>query len=117
MEVHAKLKYIRISPQKVRLVANKVSGLTVQKALDLLFFSKKKASTMLKNLLTSAIANAEHNAGMDIDVLYVSSIYVNEGPTVKRFRARAKGRGNTILKRTSHVTIKVSDVIEKRSNF
>jgi large subunit ribosomal protein L22 len=117
MEVHAKLKYIRISPQKARLVANKVRGLPVQQALDFLFFSKKKASDMFRSLLTSAIANAEHNAGMDIDILHISSIWVDEGPTVKRFRARAKGRGNTILKRTSHVTMKVSDVIEKRSNF
>jgi large subunit ribosomal protein L22 len=72
---------------------------------------------MFRNLLTSAIANAEHNASMDIDMLYISSIYVNEGPTVKRFRARAKGRGNTILKRTSHISVKVSDAIDKRSSI
>jgi large subunit ribosomal protein L22 len=72
---------------------------------------------MFRQLLTSAIANAEHNAGMDIDILYISSVYVDEGPTVKRFRARAKGRGNTVLKRTSHITIKVSDTLKTRSDL
>jgi large subunit ribosomal protein L22 len=117
MEIYAKLKYVRISAQKARLVASQLHGLAVQRALDLLLFSRKKASVMFRQLLTSTIANAEHNAGMDIDILYISSVYVDEGPTVKRFRARAKGRGNTVLKRTSHITIKVSDTLKTRSDL
>jgi large subunit ribosomal protein L22 len=109
LEVPAKLKYARVSPQKCRLVADQIRGLHVEKAMNLLSFSNKKSSGLLKEVLSSAIANAEHNEGLDIDELYVSTVYVDEAPTMKRFRARAKGRGNRILKRGCHITIKVSE--------
>jgi large subunit ribosomal protein L22 len=109
METAAKLSYARISPQKCRLVADQVRGLPVEKALQLLAFSPKKAASIVKKVLESAIANAEHNDGADIDELKVSKIFVDQGPTLKRMRARAKGRGNRILKRTSHITVMVAD--------
>ena len=109
MQVSATLKHARISPQKCRLVADQVRGLPVEKALNELMFSTKKAAGMVRKVLESAIANAEHNEGADIDELKVASIYVNEGRTMKRFRARAKGRGTRILKRNSHITVKVGD--------
>jgi large subunit ribosomal protein L22 len=109
MEVSATLKQIHISPQKARLVADQVRGLPVEKALNVLMFSPKKAAGIVRKVLESAIANAEHNEGADIDELKVSAIYVNEARTLKRFRARAKGRGTRILKRNSHITVKVGD--------
>ena len=109
MEVSANLRFSRISPQKARLVADQIRGLSVDKALDILTFSKKKAAVIIKKVLESAIANAEHNEGADIDELKVSTIFVDEGPTMKRIQARAKGRANRIIKRTSHLTVKVSD--------
>jgi large subunit ribosomal protein L22 len=109
MEVSAKLSHARISAQKCRLVADQVRGMPVERALELLTFSPKKASGLVRKVLESAIANAEHNEGADIDELKVSAIFVNEGPTLKRLRARAKGRANRILKRTSHITVTVSD--------
>ena len=109
MEVSANLRYSRISPQKARLVADQIRGLSVERALEILTFSKKKAAVIIKKVLESAIANAEHNEGADIDELTVSTIFVDEGPIMKRIRPRAKGRANRILKRTSHVTVKVSD--------
>ncbi|GAB6067948.1 50S ribosomal protein L22 [Methylothermus subterraneus] len=109
MEVAAKLRYARISAQKCRLVADQVRGLPVGKALNILQFSNKKAAALVKKALESAIANAEHNEGLDIDELKVSTIHVDEGPTMKRFRARAKGRANQVLKRTCHITVKVSE--------
>jgi large subunit ribosomal protein L22 len=109
METAAKLSYARISPQKCRLVADQIRGLPVEQALQLLTFSPKKASALVKKVLESAIANAEHNDGADIDELKVSKIFVDQGPTLKRMRARAKGRGNRILKRTSHITVMVAD--------
>ena len=99
----------KISAQKARLVADQVRNLPVEKALDLLTFSNKKGAMIIKKVLESAIANAEHNDGADIDELKVQTIYVNEGPTMKRWRARAKGRGNKILKRTSHITVTVAE--------
>ena len=107
--VAAKLKYARISPQKVRLVANQVRGLPVERAVTLLRFSTKKAAAIIKKVLSSAIANAEHNEGLDIDELKVASIMVDEGPVAKRFQARARGRSNRIIKRTAHITIHLSD--------
>ena len=107
MEVQAKLKFARISAQKCRLVADQIRGLPVEKAINLLTFSNKKAAVLVKDVLNSAVANAEHNDGMDVDSLFVSTVFVDEGPTMKRFEARAKGRGNRILKRTSHITVKV----------
>lgn len=109
MEVAARLKYARISPQKVRLVADQVRGKPVEQALQVLTFSPKKAAAIIKKVLESAIANAEHNEGADIDELKVSTIYIDEGPTMRRWQARAKGRVNHIIKRTSHVTVMVGD--------
>ena len=109
MEVAAKLRYAGISPQKARLVADQVRNMPVEQALNLLAFSQKKAGAMIKKVLESAIANAEHNEGADIDELRVSRIMVDEGPTQKRFHARARGRGDRILKRSSHITVSVSD--------
>jgi len=109
METVAKLSYARISPQKCRLVADQVRGLPVDQALQLLSFSSKKAASLVKKVLESAIANAEHNDGADIDELKVAKIYVDQGPTLKRMRARAKGRGTRILKRTSHITVAVAE--------
>ena len=110
MEVSATLKQAHISAQKARLVADQVRGLPVEKALNLLMFSSKKAADMIRKVLESAIANAEHNEGADIDELKVSAIFVDEARTMKRFRARAKGRGTRILKRNSHITVTVGDV-------
>ncbi len=109
MEVAARLKGARISAQKARLVADQVRGLPVEKALDLLEFSPKKAAHIVKKVLDSAIANAENNEGADVDELKVSSIFVDEGMTMKRLRPRAKGRADRILKRSCHITVKVSD--------
>ena len=109
MEVAAKLKHARISAQKVRLVADQVRGKPVEQALQILTFSPKKAAAIVKKVLESAIANAEHNEGADIDELKVSTIYIDEGPTMRRWKARAKGRVNHIIKRTSHVTVMVGD--------
>ena len=109
MEVSARLKGAQISAQKARLVADQVRGLPVEEALNLLEFSTKKAAHIVKKVLESAIANAEHNHGADIDELKVSTIEVNEAPTFRRYRARAKGRGTRIIKRNSHITIRVGD--------
>jgi large subunit ribosomal protein L22 len=109
MQTSAKHRYARISAQKARLVADQVRGMPVDKALTVLKFSNKKAAVLVRKVLESAIANAEHNDGADIDELKVSSIYVDQGPSMKRMRARAKGRGNRILKRTSHITVTVAD--------
>lgn len=109
MEVQAKLKFARISPQKCRLVADQIRGLPVERAINLLTFSNKKAAVLVKEVLNSAVANAEHNDSMDVDTLFVSTVFIDEGPTMKRFEARAKGRGNRILKRTSHITVKVAE--------
>ena len=110
MEVSATHKQAHISAQKARLVADQVRGMPVEQALNLLMFCQKKAAGMVRKVLESAIANAEHNEGADIDELKVSAIYVNEASTMKRFRARAKGRGTRILKRNSHITVTVGDV-------
>ena len=109
MQATAKLRHARISAQKLRLVADQVRGLPVEQALNTLTFSNKKAAGIVKKLLESAIANAEHNEGADIDELYVSSISADEGPTMKRIRARAKGRASRILKRTSHLNVTVAE--------
>jgi large subunit ribosomal protein L22 len=109
MEVKARLSHARISAQKCRLVADQIRGKNVESALQLLSFSPKKAASVMKKVLESAIANAEHNEGADIDELKVSTVFVDEGPTMKRIRPRAKGRANRILKRTSHITVAVSD--------
>lgn len=109
MQVSAKLRHARISAQKMRLVADQIRGLPVERATDLLRFSTKKGAVIVGKVLDSAIANAENNEGADVDELKVSSVYVDEGTTAKRMRARAKGRGSRILKRTSHIVITVGD--------
>lgn len=106
--VSATLRYARISAQKARLVANLVRGLPVEKAIDQLEFSTKKGAAIIKKILESAIANAENNEGLDVDELALSTIYVNEAPSFTRFKSRAKGRANTIVKRNSHITIVVA---------
>ncbi|MDH5633180.1 MAG: 50S ribosomal protein L22 [Gammaproteobacteria bacterium] len=109
MEAKAIAKNIRTSAQKARLVADQIRGLPVDKALELLQFSTKKAALPIRKCLESAIANAEHNEGADIDELKVSRICVDEGSVMKRWQARAKGRGVRILKRTSHISVTVGD--------
>lgn len=109
MEATAKLRGARISAQKARLLADQVRGLPVERADELLNFSTKKGAHIVRKVLLSAVANAEHNKGADIDELRVSVIMVDEGPTFKRGRARAKGRYTRILKRTSHITVTVAE--------
>jgi large subunit ribosomal protein L22 len=109
MEVSAKLSGATISAQKARLVADQIRGKSAEEALDIFTFSKKKAADLVLKLLNSAIANAEHNEGADVDELKVSSIFVNEGRTLKRLKPRAKGRADRILKRSCHITVKVAD--------
>lgn len=109
MEALAKHLYARSSAQKARLVADQVRGLPVEKALELLSYSPKKAAVLIKKVVDSAIANAEHNEGADIDELVVTKICVDEGPTMKRIMPRAKGRADRIMKRSCHITVVVSD--------
>jgi large subunit ribosomal protein L22 len=109
MEVAAKYKGARLSAQKARLVADQVRGKAVEDALNILIFSPKKAAGIIRKALESAIANAEHNEGLDVDDLRVSTVMVDEGPTLKRIKARAKGRADRIMKRTCHITVKVAD--------
>ena len=109
MQVNAKMSNAHISAQKCRLVVDQIRGKSVESAIDLLSFSNKKAAVLVKKVLMSAISNAEHNEGADIDELKVSSCFVDEGPTMKRWRPRARGRADRILKRTCHITVSVSD--------
>jgi len=109
MDTRATLYGVRLSAQKGRLVADQVRGLPVEKALNLLAFSPKKGALIIKKVLESAIANAEHNQGADIDQLKIVRIEVDAAPVLKRFHARAKGRGNRIVKRNSHITVQVGD--------
>lgn len=109
MEATAKLMGARISAQKARLVADQIRGLPVERAEEVLAFSNKKGAHVVRKVLMSAIANAEHNSGADVDELKVRTIFVDEGPTLKRGRPRAKGRFTRILKRTSHITIVVAE--------
>jgi large subunit ribosomal protein L22 len=109
MEAKAILRSARISAQKVRLVADQVRGLPAERAVNLLKFSDKKAAHIIRKVVESAIANAENNNGADVDELKVKTITVDEGPSLKRFMARAKGRGTRIVKRTSHITVIVGE--------
>jgi large subunit ribosomal protein L22 len=108
-EVAAILRGAQISAQKVRLVADQIRGKHVAEALTILEFSPKKGADLMKKVLESAIANAEHNEGADVDELSVSTIFIDEGTTMKRIRPRAKGRADRILKRSCHITVKVSE--------
>jgi large subunit ribosomal protein L22 len=109
MEVKAIHRGARISAQKTRLVADQIRGLPVDKALNVLTFSPKKAAGIVKKVVLSAIANAEHNEGADIDELKIKSIYVDKAASLKRFTARAKGRGNRIEKQSCHITVTVGN--------
>jgi large subunit ribosomal protein L22 len=109
METNAILRGVRLSAQKGRLVADQVRGKPVDQALNILAFSPKKGAVIIKKVLESAIANAEHNDGADIDTLKVKTIYVEKGMVLKRFTARAKGRGNRIVKPTCHIFLTVGD--------
>ncbi len=109
MQTQAVLKFVRLSPQKGRLLADLVRGKKVDDALNTLKFSRQRAAGIIRKVLESAIANAENNNGADIDELRVSEIFVDEGPVMKRIRPRAKGRADRIIKRTSHITVRVAD--------
>ena len=109
MDAQATLRGVRLSAQKGRLVADQVRGLKVDQALNLLTFSTKKGAKIIKKVLESAIANAEHNFSLDVDELKVSTIFVEKGPVLKRFTARAKGRGNRIVKPTCHIYVTVTE--------
>lgn len=113
MEVSATLRESAISPQKMRLVANLVKKMRVSKAIEVLNFTNKKAAGILKKVVESAMANAEHNHGADIDNLHIASIQVNQAPSLKRVRPRAKGRANRITKQYSHVTVTVVEKEEE----
>lgn len=109
MEASARLRHARVSPQKARLVADELRGLPVERAIELLTFAKPRATSLLKKVLEAAVANAEHNEGADIDELHVCAVTIDQGPTFRRFRARARGRASRITKRTSHITVTVTD--------
>jgi large subunit ribosomal protein L22 len=105
MEARAVAKYIRISPRKVRLIMDQIRGKKVEEALHMLSFAPQKGAFVLTKLINSAVANAEQNLSMDVDKLYIKRVFADEGPTFKRFRARAMGRATRIRKRTSHLTV------------
>ena len=105
MEITAKARFVRISPQKIRLVMRQVRGKKAEEALNLLSFAPQRGARILKKLLDSAVANAQQNADMDVDSLYIAKVYADEGPTLKRWRPRAQGRATRIRKRTSHLTV------------
>lgn len=112
MEITATSKYMRISAQKVRTVIDAVKGESVEKGLNTLRYMPQKAAKIVEKLVRSAVANAEENFDIDIDDLLISNVIANQGPTLKRFRARARGRGTRILKRTSHITVVLADKSE-----
>jgi len=105
MEITAKARFVRISPQKIRLVMGQVRGKKAGEALNLLSFAPQRGARILKKLVDSAVANAQQNADMDVDSLYIAKVYADAGPTLKRWRPRAQGRATRIRKRTSHLTV------------
>lgn len=109
MESRTMAKYVRVSPRKVRLVMDQIKGKKVEEALHLLSFAPQKGAFLLKKLINSAVANAEQNSDIDVDNLYIKRIFADEGPTLKRFRPRAMGRATKIRKRTSHLTVILSE--------
>lgn len=109
MEVKAVARYVRISPQKVRKILGAVKGKPVEAGLNSLKFMPQKAAAIVEKTLRSAVANADHNNELDVDSLFIKNITVDQGPSLKRFRARARGRGSRILKKTSHITVVVAD--------
>lgn len=110
MEARAVAKYIRMSPQKVRLVADLIRGKNVQEARNILLFTRKYAAGVVANVLKSAVANAAQNPNIDENILYVKEIYVDQGPALKRWRARAQGRAAGIKKRSSHITVILDEI-------
>jgi len=110
METRAAVKYIRVSPRKIRLVMDQVRGRKVEEALNILSFAPQKGARILKKLINSAVANAEQNSDVDVDSLYIKRLYADEGPTMKRWRPRAQGRATRINKRTSHLAIIVDEM-------
>lgn len=109
MEVKAVARYVRISPLKVRKIVGAVKGKPVESGINSLKFMPQKAAALVVKTLQSAVANADHNNDLDVDALFIKNITVDQGPSLKRFRARARGRGSRILKKTSHITVVVSD--------
>jgi large subunit ribosomal protein L22 len=109
MEVRAVVKYVRISPQKVRKLIDAVKGKPVETGLGILKFMPQKAAAIIEKVIRSAVANADQNPDVDVDSLVIRSITADQGPTLKRFKARARGRGTRILKRTAHITVILSD--------
>ena len=109
METRAIARFVRISPQKIRLVIDQVRGKKVEEALNMLTFAPQKGARILKKVIHSAVANAQENAGMDVDSLYIIRAYADEGPTIKRWMPRALGRATRIRKRTSHITVVVDE--------
>ena len=105
MEVKAISRYVRISPQKVRMIAGAIKGKPVETGLNILKFMPQKAAGLVEKTVRSAAANADHNYGLDVDNLVIENLIVDQGPSLKRFRARARGRGARILKKTSHITV------------
>ena len=105
MEVKAISRYVRISPQKVRMIAGAIKGKPVETGLGILKFMPQKAAGLVEKVVRSAAANADHNHGLDVDSLVINNLIVDQGPSLKRFRARARGRGARILKKTSHITV------------
>ena len=109
MEAFALLRHARLSPQKARIVGDQLRGLSVEHAFEVLTFGKPKATHILRKVLESAVANAEHNEGADVDELFVGAVTIDQGRTFRRFRARARGRASRIAKRTSHIKMTVTD--------
>ena len=109
MDVKAVAKYVRISPQKVRKIVGAIKGIPVEKSINNLKFMPQKAAGIVEKVLRSAVANADNNNDLDVDTLVVKNVIVDEGSTLKRFRARARGRGSRILKRSSHITVIIAD--------
>ncbi len=105
METRAVAKHVRVSPQKTRLIMDQIKGMKVEAALNLLSFAPQKGAFILKKLINSAVANAEQNSDVDVDNLFIKSVFADQGPTLKRFRPRAMGRATKIRKRTSHLTV------------
>ncbi|MEE4352544.1 MAG: 50S ribosomal protein L22 [Desulfatiglans sp.] len=110
MEAKAVARFVRISPQKVRLVMDEIRGKKIEEAVNMLSFAPQKGARILKKLIESAVANAEGNGNIDVDALYVKRIYADEGPTMKRWRPRALGRATRINKRTSHLTVILDEI-------
>jgi|UniRef100_A0A7C3WM69 large subunit ribosomal protein L22 len=114
MEIKASARYVRVSPTKLRLVARPLKGLKVEKALSLLRFLPQKGARLVSKVVESAVANAEQRPQIDVDTLVVKNIYIDGGPMLKRFRPRAMGRVNQILRRTSHITVVLAEEPAKR---